>query len=84
MKVSKDNVVVTAFKKSGNDLVIRLYEAEGKSTENAELRLDWRVDICFETDLIERNKSRIKTDGNSICFSMESFEIKTFRLKVLK
>lgn len=84
LKVSKDNVVVTAFKKSGNDLVIRLYEAEGKSTENVELRLDWRVDICFETDLIERNKSRIKTDGNSLCFSMESFEIKTFRLKVLK
>ena len=84
LKVSKDNVVVTAFKKSGNDLVVRLYEAEGKGAEKVELWLNWRIDICFETDLIEKNKSRIKTDGNSLCFNMEPFEIKTFRLKVLK
>ncbi len=84
LKISKDNVVVTAFKKSGNELVIRLYEAEGKRMEKVELRLNWRIDTCFETDLIERNKTRIKTDGNSLCFGIEPFEIKTFRLKVLK
>jgi len=84
LKVSKDNVVVTAFKKNGNDLMVRLYEAEGKRMEKVELKLNWKIDTCFETDLIERNKSRIKTDGNSLGFNMEPFEIKTFRLKVLK
>ena len=84
LKVSKDNVVVTAFKKSGNELVIRLYEAEGKRMEKVELRLNRKIDICFETDLIERNKKRIKVEGNSLCFGIEPFEIKTFRLKVLK
>jgi len=38
LKISKDNVVVTAFKKSGNDVVIRLYEAEGKRIEKLNLR----------------------------------------------
>ena len=84
LKVSKNNVVVTAFRGSGNDLVIRLYEAEGKRIEKVELRLNWKIDTCFETDLIERNKKRIKVEGNSLCFNMEPFEIKTFRLKVLK
>lgn len=84
LRLSKDNVVVTAFKKSGNDLAIRLYEAEGKRIEKVELWLKWRIDICFETDLIERNKKRIRAEGNSLCFGIEPFEIKTFRLKVLK
>ena len=82
LDISANNVIVSTIKKSGHNIIIRVYETAGKKMSKVSLRFYWKIDSAFETDLIERNKGKIRTDANCIFFSISPFEIKTFKIKL--
>lgn len=88
VKISPENVVLTAFKEAedSDDLIIRLYESSGIKTE-AEIKLDKEIKYAYQTDLMEWDKYQPKIEcaiiGEKIKVSMSPWEIKTLRVKLI-
>ena len=80
--VGPGNVVLTALKKemgyAQTGLILRFCELAGRTAEAA-VELPWNVD-AWETDLIERPRSRLAADGKTLKFPLAPYEIKTLRV----
>ena len=75
------NVVLSALKPAKDGTaVIRVYEAVGRATKNATVRLNAAVLAAEEVNLLEESRAPVKADGSAIKFDLRPFEIKTFRL----
>ncbi|MBD3411057.1 MAG: hypothetical protein GF419_12740, partial [Ignavibacteriales bacterium] len=80
---ASDHVCWEALKPSedGDDLVVRVYEAEGRAAERVELRLPFVVAKAAETDLLEiETIGDVAADGDSIVFEIEPYEILTIKI----
>ena len=82
-KVDKKNVMIEVIKKAedSDELVIRMYEFENKRT-NCTLEFNNQIESIFECDLMENNIENIQIDENKIHFSINPYEIKTFKFKL--
>jgi len=81
--VKPDNIVWEVLKseEDGSGLIVRVYEITGTDTKEAVLTLPFAISIAEEIDLLELNVMRkLKTDGNSIAFSIGHNEIKAIRV----
>ncbi len=85
IEVSPENIILAALKEAedSEDLVIRMYEAHGLSTE-AKIEFDLSPKKAQQTDLMEWDKYMPKTTyairGKSLSVPMGAWEIKTIRL----
>ena len=84
VKISAENVVLSAVKSSADGFIVRLYEAEGKQSNGVVLEIAWTVRQVFETNLIEKIEQpiSIEADHHSVRFDLSPFEIKTFLLRI--
>ena len=82
VSVDADNVIVEVAKKAedSNDIILRLYEYKNKRSD---VNIEFFKDImsAHECSLLEENEVEIFNDKNIISFSINPYEIKTFRLK---
>lgn len=87
LSVEPSNIIVTAFKKAedGKGIILRFYEAHGKSTK-AVVNLNMSVTDAAETDLTERvlPGKKLKVSKGRININVGKHEIKTLRLKIKK
>jgi alpha-mannosidase len=81
--VSASNVVVSALK-LGRDgtTILRVYEAEGKSTRGVEIKFCAKIVSAFEANLMEDSVRELKTERGALQFDLHPFEIKTFKLRL--
>ncbi len=76
------NIVVSAMKPgAGGAAVLRLYEAEGRST-NAKLRLTPQIVTAEEVNLMEDPGRKLAATGNTLRLDFRPFEIKTIKLQL--
>ncbi|HID95298.1 MAG TPA: hypothetical protein EYP53_04475 [Candidatus Latescibacteria bacterium] len=80
LSVEPENLVVTVVKRSGEDILVRLYEAGGRKTEG---RLRFFKPVrAAETDLLEEVQKEIKTEGKETPLQLEPFEIFSIGLTI--
>ncbi|MGL5381012.1 glycoside hydrolase family 38 C-terminal domain-containing protein [Clostridium sp.] len=86
--VSSDtkNVIVSAVKKAeeSDDIVVRLYESEGKAGTKANISLPAEIESIEEVNLLEEPITNTSTEFNGNTFSTElkKHEIKTYKVKL--
>jgi alpha-mannosidase len=80
-KTDKENVVIETIKQAedGTGCIVRMYESLG-TRGNVNLSAGFNVKECFETDLLENNKTQLPVLGNEINFSIKPFQIITLRV----
>ena len=82
VNVKPDNVMLTALKQAedGSGLILRVYEAEGKS---AKARLEFPLLLLKEAllaDGVERTQTKIEIKNNGIDLELSPFEVKTIKI----
>ena len=85
VKINPPGIIMSCLKRSedADDLIIRVYESKGEKMR-ADIELDFSVKEVVETDLLERpvENSKISLENGKLSFSINPYEIKTFRLKI--
>jgi alpha-mannosidase len=82
VEISPANVVLSAFKPAADGTaVLRVYEASGKATTGATLKLFARVKSAQTANLMEDPGTELKAQNNTVRFDLHPFEIKTFKLR---
>jgi alpha-mannosidase len=83
LSVSADNVIVTAVKKSedSDEVVVRFYEAEGKSGTKATITTDAKMKAAAFTNLIEEGSKELKLNGGKATVPTPAYSIETIKLK---
>ncbi|WP_300386317.1 glycoside hydrolase family 38 C-terminal domain-containing protein, partial [Clostridium sp.] len=81
--VNQENIMIEVIKKAEdtNDLIVRMYEFHNKRT-NADLTFFNEIESAVECNLLERDLANVDINKNSINFTIEPFEIKTFKVKL--
>ena len=83
VEISSANVVLTALKPGpAGSTIIRVYEASGRATPDARIKVNAGVKTAEESDLLERAGSKLKTENGTLHFSLHPFEIKTIKLQL--
>jgi alpha-mannosidase len=79
--VQPKNIVVEVLKKAedSDDLILRLYETEGKNC-TARVTLAHPVGGVHATDLLENDAREIPTDGKSFQVQVGAYSVETFKL----
>lgn len=82
-KVNKENIIIEVIKKAEDtdDLIVRMYEFHNKKT-NAKLTFLNDIENAVECNLLEKDLEIANIDANSINFTINPFEIKTFKVKL--
>lgn len=91
IKLSGENVVLSAVKmgetwgeqrESGDSMIVRFYEAEGRSAEQVVLECAWPIAKAYEVNLIEKEEKQLDFDGttNRLTIALGPFEIKTIKI----
>ncbi len=77
-----DNVVLETVKRAedGDGVILRVYENQNARTP-ARLKLGWPIASVCECDLIERNEEPVSCDGDGFGFTINPYQIKTFRVR---
>lgn len=83
LEVEGEGVLVSSLKTAENteELVVRLYEAEGKE-ENAALIFAKPVQAAVKTDLLERELEAVQTSEGRVEVSLKPYEIVTLKVKI--
>jgi len=83
LKITGDNVVLTAAKKAedGNEIVLRFYEWAGKESDIS-LHASSLVESAEETDLMERPIHTLPVQPNGTAVHTKPYEIKTVKLEL--
>jgi alpha-mannosidase len=83
LEVSHPNVVVSALKPGrAGSTILRIYEAGGKATSDAAIKLSAQVISIREANLMEDAGAKLKVAKDTFRFSLHPFEIKTFELNL--
>jgi alpha-mannosidase len=81
LEVSDENAVISALKPgSGGTVILRVYEAAGRSSRG--VSAVWQVPISRvqETNLIEDSDDLIESQRDRFTFDLKPYEIKTFKV----
>jgi alpha-mannosidase len=81
--IEPNNLILTVIKKSedSDDLILRIYETSGEETK-AVIQVAQPFEDARETDLLEREISKLKTRNDKIELPIGKHEIKTIKIKV--
>jgi alpha-mannosidase len=81
LEVDAPNVIVEAVKKAedGNDIIVRLYEAEHKAA-HARLRFGFPIRAAAEVNLMEEEARPLTVRSEGVTLEFRPFEIKTVRV----
>jgi alpha-mannosidase len=81
LEVDAPNVIVEAVKKAedGNDIIVRLYEAEHKAA-HARLHFGLRIRAASEVNLMEEEAKPLTIRSDGVTLEFRPFEIKTVRI----
>ena len=83
VEVSPANVVLSALKPAADGAtVLRVYEASGKATTGATLKVFARMKSAQAANLMENSGNELKLQNNILRFDLHPFEIKTFKLRL--
>jgi alpha-mannosidase len=83
VEISPENVVLSAVKPSKDGAtIIRVYEAAGRATADAAIKLNIRVRDAREANLMEDSGKELKVQNDKLRFELHPFEIKTFKLSL--
>jgi Alpha-mannosidase len=83
LKVSPDNIILSALKKAedSEEVILRFFETKGETTM-AELELFRPIKRAGVADLLEREMCELKADGNKLRLEVKPFEIVTLKLEL--
>ncbi|MGL5381011.1 glycoside hydrolase family 38 C-terminal domain-containing protein [Clostridium sp.] len=81
------NIIISAIKKAekSDDIIVRLYEAEGKEGSSGTITLPSEIESIEEVNLIEdslEGSTSPEVDGNKFTTTFKKHEIKTFKVKL--
>jgi alpha-mannosidase len=81
LQVNKNNVIVSAMKKTDNEnsYIIRLYEVSGEDTD-VTVTLPFQIIKLWKTDMIEENGKEVPSGANSFTFRIGHNAIETFKI----
>jgi len=85
-QIDAENIIIETVKKAeeGDDIILRLYEANGASTKST-LTLSIKPEIIWKTDLLERPEEQLLIGTqNTLALTFQPFEILTLRLHLKK
>jgi alpha-mannosidase len=83
LEVSEPNVVVSALKPGQEaSVILRVYEASGKSSAGVKVRIQAPVTTAHECNLIEDTGRKLEVSNDTLQFDLRPFEIKTFKLQL--
>ncbi|MGB9718398.1 MAG: glycoside hydrolase family 38 C-terminal domain-containing protein [Thermoproteota archaeon] len=85
LRIKPENIVLSCLKlaEDSDDIIIRIYDATGEGGE-AEITPGFPVAEAVETDLLERDLSKINIQNGALKVKMNPWEITTIRLKKLR
>lgn len=80
LSISAENVVISAVRRTGDRMMVRVYEAEGRAVSGVTLTSAAAIQSAVETNLIEKEIRPLSAEagGLAIKFDIGAFEIKTF------
>jgi len=85
LDISQDNVVISALKLGrGGVVILRVYEAAGKPAHETRISFRGAIGQVDEANLLEDTGSKINSTRDGFSFDLKPFEIKTFKLSVIK
>jgi alpha-mannosidase len=81
LKVEPKNIIVEVVKKAedSNDLILRLYETEGRKC-TAKVTFEQPLDAVHRTDLLENSLSEVTMEGKSFQVPVGAYAIESFKL----
>lgn len=89
---STDNVIISAIKSpedepdAKNQMIVRVYEAEGKDNTSATITLPSKVKSAKEVNMLEYDDNslnkKISINGNKMTFNMDKYEITTIAVEL--
>jgi alpha-mannosidase len=83
LEVSPANVVLSALKPAKDgQTVIRVYEAGGRATSGATIKLHAKVVSAHEANLMEDSGTEARVREDTLRFDLHPFEIKTFKVRL--
>jgi len=84
INLSPENLVIYTIKKaeSGNSLIARIYEIQGKPRNTARLRTSLPVESCSICNLLETDERVLQTRNHGVEFMVKGHEIVTLKLKL--
>ena len=82
LRISPDNLILSAFKKAedGDEVILRFFETKGEETM-AEIELFREIKRAAVVDLLEREEFEMKPSGNTLKMQVKPFEIVTLKLR---
>jgi alpha-mannosidase len=83
LETSPGNVVLTALKPGpGGAMVLRVYEADGKATAGAKIKMHSGILAAYEANLLEDPGRKLRIKAGAVEFDLHPFEIKTIQLQL--
>jgi alpha-mannosidase len=83
VEVSRSNVVVSTLKPGPEgSVILRVYEATGRSTNDVRIKLNAGVASAHEADLLEDSGPELSAAGDTLHFDLRPYEIRTSKLKL--
>jgi alpha-mannosidase len=85
LDVTPENVVLSAMTPAEGEkgrVQVRVYEAEGRATHNAQLRVRARMEQPREINLLGDTIRKITASSDTLRFDLHPYEIKTFEMKL--
>lgn len=83
IKSDCENVIIEVVKKAedSDDIIVRLYECYNRRS-NVNVTCFKALEDVVECDLMENKKGALMVEGNKFKFTIDPYEIKTFKLKI--
>lgn len=83
LKLSPDNIILSALKKAenGDEIILRFYETKGKKV-TAEIEFFRKIIRCTTTNLLEQEECELKLEQNKLRVKVKPFEIVTLKLAI--
>lgn len=83
LDVSEPNIVVSALKPGTKDTaILRVYEAGGKGSSAAKVKIQAKVAAAYESNLMEDAGRKLEINNDTLQFDLRPYEIKTFKLQL--
>jgi alpha-mannosidase len=83
VEITPAGVVLSALKPARDgSVVIRVYEADGRTVTNGAIQLHARILSANEANLMEDAGRKMKVQRDALRFGLHPFEIKTFKLRL--
>lgn len=85
VSIDKDNIIIEVVKQceESEDVIIRIYEAYNRRTKGR-MTLLKPLERVMECSLLEEDLEAVSFAGNSFDFEIKPYEIKTFKIKLIK